>query len=711
MTTPTINSTAYERVMQALNDHGSNGRGNAWQCPAHDDNAPSLSIGQRKDRKGVVLNCHAGCDPLDVVQALGLTMQDLFDEPLEKPDRPQVVAEYKYQDERGKPLYVVRRIEPGYNGERKTFRQYRPDGTPGVKGVRRVLYRLTEVLAAAQAGGTVLVVEGEKDADNLCAIPGVVATCNVGGAGKWSEDYTKQLRGAAEVVIICDRDEPGRKHAATVAESVKRAGIPVRVLEPTRGKDVSDHLAAGLGFEDLAPVQLDATERTDASGLVPAQQGAAEDEAAVFPGRLPETFWTARPAFEQIRRYAHAEAASADTAFFMCLARMSGMISHHYCAVTGIGGRASLNLFAATVGGSGAGKSTSVKVAKQLMPAPEDEDFRDGLPLGSGEGMAEVYMGTAEVETGEIHARGPNKGDPVVMKVRKQVRHNAFFYVDEGETIAKLADRNGSTLGEALRRAAIGETLGQANATEDRTRYVAEGSYSMGLMVGFQPKTAMPLLADAATGTPQRFLWCWAEDNTIPYEEVERPDVFHQHAGLKRPTGPVDIKFPENIRKELRHQRVAKARGDLQVSELNAHGPLMKVKVAALLALLDNREFVNEEDWALAEMVWESSCAVRDHLIDAAKRQEAAERMRLEEAQVEQAVKTHSAKSGHDTGVVRVARKIHRLVVENAGPMNLGDVRKAIAYRDREPFMRPAIDHAEAQGWIVLEDGKVSAVG
>lgn len=255
MATPaTLNNTAYERVIQALTAHGSKGRGNAWQCPAHDDRSPSLSIGHRKDRKGVLLNCHAGCAPEEVVAALGMTMQDLFDAPLEKRERPQTVAKYTYCDERGQVLYVVHRIEPGYNGERKTFRQYGPDGKPGVKGIRRVLYRLPEVMAQAAAGLPIIVVEGEKDADNLAAV-GTVATCNVGGAGKWSDDYTRYLRGASEVVVIQDRDEPGRKHAATVADSVRRAGIPVRVVEPARGKDVSDHLAAGLGYDDLVPVE------------------------------------------------------------------------------------------------------------------------------------------------------------------------------------------------------------------------------------------------------------------------------------------------------------------------------------------------------------------------------------------------------------------------------------------------------------------------
>lgn len=255
-------SAAWARVTLALDQHGSKGRGSAWQCPAHEDRAPSLSV--RKGNTGVILKCHAGCHTEDVVAALGLTMADLFDEPLEQHVRPQVVAEYPYVDEHGEVLMVVRRLEPGYDGERKTFRQFRPDGKPGVSGIRRVPYCLPEVREAAAAGGTILIPEGEKDVDGLRAL-GCVATCNVGGAGKWSDEYTQHLIGAAEVVVIADRDEPGRKHAAAVADSVHRAGIPVRILEPARGKDVSDHLAAGLGFDDLVPATRTAPTKNDSS--------------------------------------------------------------------------------------------------------------------------------------------------------------------------------------------------------------------------------------------------------------------------------------------------------------------------------------------------------------------------------------------------------------------------------------------------------------
>ncbi len=47
------------------------------RCPAHDDRNPSLSITQVSDR--ALLKCWAGCEALEVVSAIGLSLADLFD--------------------------------------------------------------------------------------------------------------------------------------------------------------------------------------------------------------------------------------------------------------------------------------------------------------------------------------------------------------------------------------------------------------------------------------------------------------------------------------------------------------------------------------------------------------------------------------------------------------------------------------------------------
>lgn len=47
------------------------------RCPAHDDRGPSLSITETT-RGQVLVHCHAGCSPLDVITAVGLDWDSLF---------------------------------------------------------------------------------------------------------------------------------------------------------------------------------------------------------------------------------------------------------------------------------------------------------------------------------------------------------------------------------------------------------------------------------------------------------------------------------------------------------------------------------------------------------------------------------------------------------------------------------------------------------
>jgi hypothetical protein len=118
-----------------------------------------------------------------------------------------------------------------------------------------VLYRLPDVETALERGKPVYIVEGEKDADRLSVLPGVAAatTCP-GGAGKWRTEYTEVFKGvAAHVVIVQDDDEPGVSHAREVAGQLLPHVESLVVLKP-KGKDLSEHLDAGLDEMDLQPV-------------------------------------------------------------------------------------------------------------------------------------------------------------------------------------------------------------------------------------------------------------------------------------------------------------------------------------------------------------------------------------------------------------------------------------------------------------------------
>ncbi|WP_220791700.1 VapE domain-containing protein [Gluconacetobacter dulcium] len=177
---------------------------------------------------------------------------------IERRDQPQaakpkarIVATYDYADENGEVLFQVVRMDP------KDFRQRAPNGQGGwtwsTKGVRRILYHLSAVLDAVKAGRTVYVAEGEKGVHAIEGL-GLPATCSPGGAGKWRMADQGALRGA-DVVILPDNDEPGRKHAQQVKKALAGIARSVRVLTlpdlPDKG-DVADWIAAGGTAEELA---------------------------------------------------------------------------------------------------------------------------------------------------------------------------------------------------------------------------------------------------------------------------------------------------------------------------------------------------------------------------------------------------------------------------------------------------------------------------
>jgi hypothetical protein len=223
-----------------------------WQarCPAHDDRRASLSVSE--SRKSILLHCHAGCTAEAICTAVNLPVSDLFHKNGES--HGKIVVVYNYEDEEGKLLFQVCRFEP------KGFRQRRPDpSAPGgwvwnTKTVRRVLFRLPQVIAGVKDGRPVYICEGEKD---VLAVEqaGFVATCNPGGAGKWRKEYGESLRGA-DVAIIMDKDEPGRKHAANVISKLEGFAKSIRLIElpdldgkPV--KDAADYFAAGGEAADL----------------------------------------------------------------------------------------------------------------------------------------------------------------------------------------------------------------------------------------------------------------------------------------------------------------------------------------------------------------------------------------------------------------------------------------------------------------------------
>ena len=154
----------------------------------------------------------------------------------------EIVCVYDYTDERGKLLFQVCRFDPKGFPPAQT-RWGRRIAIWNLQGVRRVLYRLPEVIKAQ----SVCITEGEKDCDNLAKL-GFVATTNPFGAKKWRDEYNEFLRGK-DVVVFGDVGDPDKK-----GETAHRAGyrviifqaafLPRHALQPDGFHDVSDYITS-----------------------------------------------------------------------------------------------------------------------------------------------------------------------------------------------------------------------------------------------------------------------------------------------------------------------------------------------------------------------------------------------------------------------------------------------------------------------------------
>jgi DNA polymerase-1 len=230
-------------------------------CPAHDDHNPSLDIREAEEngQKKVLILCRAGCDTAAVLGTLGLAFKDLFSSDEAKSRNGartsgQIVDIYDYTDAAGNLLHQTVRYEP------KRFLQRRPDDEGGwlwgLGGIEPVLYNLPRIYRALLDGETIYVLEGEKDCNRAWEELGITATTCSMGAQKWRESYTHVLAGA-NLILVPDNDEVGRKHVLEVAESLLGVAASVKVLDlpdlPGKG-DLSDWIDAGgtrEGFDRL----------------------------------------------------------------------------------------------------------------------------------------------------------------------------------------------------------------------------------------------------------------------------------------------------------------------------------------------------------------------------------------------------------------------------------------------------------------------------
>ena len=119
-----------------------------------------------------------------------------------------------------------------------------------------------------------------------------------------------------------------------------------------------------------------------------------------------------------------------------------------------------------------------------------------------------------------------------------------------------------------------------------------------------------------------------------------------------------------------------------ETEDYEAHGKLVQLKIAGLLAILNGRRDINLEDWDLAQIVFDTSITVRDSVqetVDAAAR--------TKEEKTSYVLAQRSVKSDNavtDNLIERTGERILDTLAKAGGKVLVREIRGRLSKRQRE---------------------------
>lgn len=392
-----------------------------------------------------------------------------------------------------------------------------------------------------------------------------------------------------------------------------------------------------------------------------------------FP-HLPASFWQQSEQLTRIQQAAHARQVAPEAVLAVVLCRVA--------AATPPGRRlpndGTLDFVAALVGESGTGKSVARGAARKLLP--NIGTTADDWPIGSGEGIAQAYVGKPD-----------DNGDQPI------VNSSVLFWVDEGQQLLNVARRDGSTTMATIRSAWSGQTIGNTNATPDRRRIVPGGSYRFAMAVGFQPPFAAELLDGVAAGDPQRFLW-------VGVTHPDQPDVLPPFPRpLDLPLAGLDVvddlRVDPEVQRGLIARRNQRVRREVPVDPLDSHRDLLTMKVGGLLATLHGDD-VTVAWWNAATDVVTVSQGVRRHLAEVRE----TERLRKRDSRNADVISQDDAREAnrYRRAMELMVRTVGNYARNQGQPVTRTQLQQATASKHRQdcPF-DDALNEAVRQGVLV----------
>jgi len=359
------------------------------------------------------------------------------------------------------------------------------------------------------------------------------------------------------------------------------------------------------------------------SGAVAERAAAATapTEGDATPLNLPSEFWAARPVLTRIRQAAWAAGCSPDALLIQTLARVATYVPPCF-KLPGveqglIGKHQTLDFLGCVVAETSGGKTMAAGIGERFVPAPEPPtDGSDPLidfeqQVGSGEGIAEFFLVPEmyEDEDGKLRPTG-----------RRIVGRQALFInVDEGTGFTQQAGRKGTTIIATLASAWSGEALGQLNAASETRRLVRGGRVRICAVINMQDTNGYKLFTDdlSSVGFTGRLLFASAHDPGAP-APAEQPS-WPGPLGWTPPPGGLHgpnryLTYDPAITAEIKQTRWGILTKQVQIDHLQSQYLLLRCKVAALLAILDDRFHVSNDDWLLATEIITMSAACLEHL-------------------------------------------------------------------------------------------------
>ena len=389
---------------------------------------------------------------------------------------------------------------------------------------------------------------------------------------------------------------------------------------------------------------------------------------------LERGFWTRRDSLQNIYLAALSRMCSPWAVLGYCAARVLTLVRPNCVLPPLIGGQGSLNWFCAVAAQSGGGKGSAHAVSKELV-----REYIFTRNLGSGEGLIDAYCGkpTDENPTG--------------------TREAVMFVADEIDGMSALGLRSGSTLMSTLRSAFSGETLGFSYRSSKT--HLESHSYRMTLVVNVQPARAGALLDDQHGGTLQRFMWFPGTDPRVTTEIPLMPESLDMPP-ISSWLYPQVLEVPYETVELIRDERV---RSNSGMDDDHGHAYFIREKFAYALAVLDGRDVMTEDDWALAGIASRVSDHTRDwvaYQLRNLKDEEATERGRL------QGVSSMAADEEKTLlGTQRTSRiaKWALAKIKEEGEISARKLTQAMASKDR-PYLTNALELLASSGLIEQRD-------